>query len=252
MDWILGLILSGASSVSAMPINPCHAELTGQPRKVKSVTEDNISVVNPAGKTRTLIFVPGGPGLGFDYLPAYFKQLANHYRLVFYNPGYSFGFKAAGLDRLTAELRELTERAGGDVVGFVSHSGGTLILTRFFEKYGAQPAAVISGVTDMEWVEIYMKENPTAHNAGERLQAANVAVRDTVVKLRNRMLNYVNDYFPPMTRALGVQLFDHNRYFPEIASGVEKELAEGVSTTESFACARAPLLLLGGRQDRVI
>src|SRR5262245_34492231 len=109
MRWTLGLLvfelLTGCQGTFAMTgEGPCERKLMGgnisdAPGTFsKKYKNEHLLIIDKAKSDRTLIFLPGGPGLSFDYLPEHFSELGNRFKLVYYNPGYSQNFENVTLN----------------------------------------------------------------------------------------------------------------------------------------------------------
>lgn len=213
---------------------------------------DHIHMVDRNKADRTLIFIPGGPGLGFEYLPEWFQPLEASFRVVYYDPGYSSDFENVSLASLAVELKTLVGKFEDSPVGFVAHSGGALVLFEYFKNFGETPAAIISGVVDMSWLQIFKTRNEKAEGSIRRLLDSRSERESPEDVIRKRMLNYLDAYFPSSSRQRGREAFERLRYFSSVTSAIEAELNQGLSLRDQFINGHLPLLVLAGAEDRVV
>ncbi len=211
-----------------------------------------VDVRGPDNIIDTIVFLPGGPGLGHEYLPGAFHSLERDFRLIYYTPGYSSGFKNISLRKLSDELRQLVEVHATKRIGFVAHSGGALILLDYFARFGASPTVFISAVADMNWLEIYRNKNTSVRTTQTHELEDPQKMTDSVEALRARMLKYLNQYFPPAGRERGRLILNKINYYPQVSSAIEYELNSGLTLKSFFECSKAPFLVIGGLNDQVI
>ena len=98
--------------------------------------------INIIGQGEPLLIVHGGPGLAHDYLFEPFKQLADKYKLIFYDQrgcGRSAEFKndeTISMEILVEDLEELRKELKIDKLNLVGQSWGAIIALNYSFKYG--------------------------------------------------------------------------------------------------------------------
>lgn len=111
------------------------------------ITEQNYEIngttifVKTIGTGAPLLIAHGGPGLGHDYLVEPFRQLADQYKLIFYDQrgcGRSAGFKeddTVSIQTMVKDLEELRKELKLEKINLVGQSWGTLIALNYAFSY---------------------------------------------------------------------------------------------------------------------
>lgn len=93
------------------------------------------------GEGEPIIIIHGGPGLSHNYLLKPFSQLAENYRLIFYDQrgnGFSDEFKkdeTITVDSLVEELEAVRKEFGVDHIYLAGQSWGAIIAVNYVAKY---------------------------------------------------------------------------------------------------------------------
>ena len=213
--------------------------------------EKHFKTVGDPDLDRVVIVIPGGPGLGFGYLLPYLTDLSKHFQVVFYNPGFTSNFQNVSLEILTRELNLIAKRFADKNLGFIAHSGGSILLLNYFKRFLEKPSAFVSWIVDIDWLEMFEKKNVRAQKVSQSLKTEISATKSEEDILRLRTLAFIEDYFTPAFHSIGRQILNSIDYFLIISTLVEEHLNGGVSYREEFR--RLGLAIgIGGSEDRVI
>ncbi len=93
------------------------------------------------GGGEPLVVVHGGPGMGHNYLYPCFKQMADHFQIVFYDQrssGRSSGSENPGqitVDAFVEDLEEVRKALGIKGLNLIAHSWGGFLCQHYAVKY---------------------------------------------------------------------------------------------------------------------
>lgn len=108
---------------------------------LKNINGEKIYFQTMGSGEQDIVVVHGGPGLGHDYLVPHFKELADDYRLIFYDQrgnGLSEDLKgtpAALMDSMVEDLEGVRKASGLEKMNLAGQSFGALIALNYAKKY---------------------------------------------------------------------------------------------------------------------
>jgi len=114
-----------------------------------------------------------------------------------------------------------------------------------------------SWIRDTEWLELFAIRNPDFSKVEDHLRSTGSGSMDPESMdpeslLMNRMMAYLDYYFPGDDVQVGRAAFESLRYYPKLTSDLESTWSEQTDTVAIIRGTELPILSIAGAQDRIV
>ena len=208
--------------------------------------------VHQMGNGADVVILHGGPGLGFQYMYNSYKELANYYRVTFFdqrgsnNSSTILDAEHINIDKLVYDLEQLRKTKGIKKMHLLGHSFGGYIAAHYAKQYPENIKSIIfvasAPLSRLEWDKLQANFNSameeanidvTALTTAEKFVQGDIATHNTYYKTlfaeymcnRKYAINMDFGFFGnSATRAItmqglfGQQIFAENNNFDDYAT----------------------------------